>query len=162
MLLQPMWDFTFHKNRTMSFRPLPWNLHAIELTLCYQSIAFYTLVDIISTQVDLVSWATFSCGVITIIATQGKDDLYHDLFPTNMFVFLTIEIFKCLHQKVTGFFHWCINMAWGAKGTKSLPLLVLCAFCKQIVSMALQHVHVIFILKCVVVVGEGSSKQGVL
>jgi hypothetical protein len=53
-------------------------------------------------------------------------------------------------------------MAWETKGIKSFPLLVLCTFCKQIVSMSLQRAHVVFILKCVVVIGEGSSKPGVL
>jgi hypothetical protein len=51
-------------------------------------------------------------------------------------------------------------MAWGAKGIRGRPLSILRTFYKQRVSMVLQHA--IFILKCVVAVGEGSSKLCVL
>jgi hypothetical protein len=50
-------------------------------------------------------------------------------------------------------------MAWEAKGTRGLPLLVLCAFYSQKVLMVLKHMQMIFILKCVAV-GEGSSRVG--
>jgi hypothetical protein len=69
-------------------------------------------------------------------------------------------------QMFTPIGEWIFSLmcqhAWGVKGTKSFPLLVLCTFCKQIMSMALQHVQVVFILKCVVIVCEGSFKPSVL
>jgi hypothetical protein len=39
-------------------------------------------------------------------------------------------------------------MAWGTKGIKSPPLLVLNVFYKQRVLMVLQHAHAISILRC--------------
>ncbi len=57
-----------------------------------------TLVDVIIVdpiRIDLVSWATLFRGVATIIMTQAKDGLYHDQFPTDMFLFLVVEVFGC-------------------------------------------------------------------
>jgi hypothetical protein len=49
-----------------------------------------TMVDIVITnpiRIDLVSRATLSREVTTIIVIQTKDGLYHDQFPTDMFIF---------------------------------------------------------------------------
>jgi len=78
-----------------------------------------------------------------------------------MFILLVIEDFKCLHQQVDEFFHQCANMVWGVKGTLGPPLLVLCTFYKQKVSMALKRAQMIFILKHVIVVNEGLFRLGV-
>jgi hypothetical protein len=53
-------------------------------------------------------------------------------------------------------------MVWGVKGTGCLPLLILHAFYKHKVSLALQRAHVISILKHVIVISEGSSRLNVL
>jgi hypothetical protein len=37
------------------------------------------------TQVDLVSWASFSCGVSAIVAIQAKDGFYCDRLLVDMF-----------------------------------------------------------------------------
>jgi hypothetical protein len=52
-------------------------------------------------------------------------------------------------------------MVWEVKDTKGPPLLVLHAFYEQRVLMALQHVQAISILRCVVIIGEGSFRLSV-
>ncbi len=80
------------------------------------------------TQVDLVSWDVISHGVATIVVLQEKDGFYHDRFPTDMFILLTIKVFRCLHQQADGFLHQCANMAWGTKGIGGSPLSILHTF----------------------------------
>jgi hypothetical protein len=53
-------------------------------------------------------------------------------------------------------------MVWGVKSIKSLPLSILRTFYRQKVLMVLQCAHVISILKCVVAIGEGSSRLSIL
>ncbi len=53
-------------------------------------------------------------------------------------------------------------MVWGTKGTKGFSLSVLRTFYKQRVSVALQHVHAISILRCDITLGEDSSRLGIL
>lgn len=84
--------------------PCPYPL-ALQFLCCQINILLLVndvckLVDVIAniTWVDLVSWATFSCGVALIIRVQVKDGLYCKWFPMDMFFFLMIEVFKCLHQ----------------------------------------------------------------
>jgi len=48
------------------------------------------------TQIDLVSQATLLHGVVAIVITQVKDDFYHDCFPINMFIPLSIKVFEYL------------------------------------------------------------------
>jgi hypothetical protein len=55
-------------------------------------------------------------------------------------------------------FHQCASMAWSTKGINGLPLMVLCAFYRQKMLIALQRMHTDSILKHVIIVGEGSSK----
>jgi hypothetical protein len=68
ILSQPLWEmrgFMSCANRPMSFCPYL-SLHIIELTLCYQSMMFCTLANIVivdPTQVDLVSWIFFFEGL---------------------------------------------------------------------------------------------------
>jgi hypothetical protein len=90
--------------------------------------------------------------------TQTKDGFYHDQFPTDIFLPIAIEVVGCLHQQEDGFLHRCVNMAWGAKGTRSSPLLVLHSFYKQGVVVALQQAQAISILKRAIRISEGSSK----
>lgn len=69
MFLQPlqnMWDFIFHNCKPMFSHPLPYNLCAIESTLCYSIDNVRMLADIIITrpiQLDLMSQATISHGL---------------------------------------------------------------------------------------------------
>jgi hypothetical protein len=110
----------------------------------------YTLTNLViidPTWIDLVSWATLSHGVATIVIARVKDGLYHDQFSMYMFFPLAIEVFRFLHQQLDAFFHWCANLVWGAKGTKGPPLSILCTLYRQKVSMVLQHAQSIFILK---------------
>jgi hypothetical protein len=53
-------------------------------------------------------------------------------------------------------------MAWIRKGTRGPPLSVLRSFYKQRVLMALQRVQVTSILRWAIIVGEGSSRLGIL
>ncbi len=60
-----------------------------------------TLINVVivnSIRVDLVSHAIFSRGIVVTILTQVKDGLYHDQFPTNMFLLFIVKVFGCLHQ----------------------------------------------------------------
>jgi hypothetical protein len=66
-------------------------------------------------QIDLVSLVVFSHGVVATIIIQGKDGLYCDWFPADMFSPLAIKVFGFLHQQAHGFFHRCANMVWGGK-----------------------------------------------
>ncbi len=47
------------------------------------------------------------------------------------FLPLTMEVFGCQHQHMDGFFHWCANMVWLAKGSSGSPLAIWCTFYKQ-------------------------------
>jgi hypothetical protein len=45
-----------------------------------------TLIDVVITnpiQANLVSWVTFSCGVVATMATQMKEGLYCNYYPTK-------------------------------------------------------------------------------
>ncbi len=82
---------------------------------------------------------------------------YHDQHLEDDLILLVIEIFACLHQH-DDFLHQCANMAWLAKGSGSLHLLILQA---KGVNGSLENssCH----LSCgVVVVGEAFSKFNVL
>jgi hypothetical protein len=60
----------------------------------------HTLVEVVIidiTRVDLVSQVACFGGVMTIITALAKDGFYHDRFPMDMFLCLTVEVFKCLH-----------------------------------------------------------------
>jgi hypothetical protein len=60
----------------------------------------HTLVDVVivdPTQVDLISWATISCGVATLVVTQANDGFYWDRFSTDIFFPLVVKVFRCLH-----------------------------------------------------------------
>ncbi len=99
-----------------------------------------TLIDVIianSTSVDLILQAVFFHGVITIIATHVKDNLYHNWFVVDMFFLLVVKVFGCLNQHVDGFFHQCANMTSGMKGIGSLLFSILHAFYKQKVLVVL-------------------------
>jgi hypothetical protein len=53
-------------------------------------------------------------------------------------------------------------MVWGMKGTRSLLFSISHTLYRQRVSMVLQCAHVVSILKCVVAIGEGFYKLGIL
>jgi hypothetical protein len=53
-------------------------------------------------------------------------------------------------------------MVWGVKGTGCLLLLVLHAFYRHKVSMALQRAHVISILKRAIIISESFSRLSIL
>lgn len=82
-------------------------------------------------QANLVSWVALSCEVVVTLAAQMKGGLYHDYYSMDVFFFLAIEVFQCLHWHVENFFHRCANMTWIAKGTEGLPLSMLFSFHKH-------------------------------
>jgi hypothetical protein len=49
--------------------------------------------------------------VVTIV-TQVNDRFYCDRHPWDIFLFLAIDIFDCLHHLTNKFLHHCTNMAW--------------------------------------------------
>jgi hypothetical protein len=69
-----------------------------------------------------------------------KDNFYDNQFSIDMFIHLVVKDFRCSHQQVDEFFHQCANMVWGVEDIRGPFFLILHAFYKQMVSMALQHV----------------------
>jgi hypothetical protein len=86
------------------------------------------LIDVVITnpiQANLVSWATFSYGVVVAMVAQMKEGFSCNYYPTKEFLFFAIEVFGCLHQLSKNFLHQCVNMAWiaNSKG-HSRPSLI--------------------------------------
>ncbi len=75
---------------------------------------------------DSFLWGGYVLGVI---GSSGEGRIGRYL--VDVFLPLAIEVFGCLHQHADTFFYWCANMMWTTKGTKGLPLLVLCSFYKH-------------------------------
>ncbi len=59
---------------------------------------------------------------------------------------------------ISNFFHSCVNMAWWAKGTKVWLYRFYVPYIARRCLVALQRQYVTFILRCVIIVCEGSSK----
>jgi len=105
----------------------------------------------------------FVLGVIVTNVAQTKIASYCDRHLENDFIFLTIEIFKCLHQQANDFFHGCANITWSLKGFKSPPLSIIHLFYRQKVSMALQTIQAATILYwAVVAIKEATLRCDVL
>ncbi len=71
------------------------------------TLAHVVIVD--PTWTNLVSWVVLVRGMATTLATHVKEGLYHDCYPTYVFLFLTmkffaIKVFGCLQQHVDNFF----------------------------------------------------------
>jgi hypothetical protein len=85
----------------------------------------------------------------TFDATQANEWSYCDWHPTYRFLFLTIEIFWCLHKQVHVFLHNCGNAIGNFKKLDGPPLCILVFFfrsknfnhvCKQASSILSQMV----------------------
>ncbi len=93
---------------------------------------------------------------------QTKIASYCDRHLENDFIFLTIEIFKCLRQQANDFFYRRANITWSLKGFKS-PLSIIHLFYRQKVSMALQTIQATTILYwAVVAIKEATFRCDVL
>jgi hypothetical protein len=57
----------------------------------------------------------------------------------DQFLFLAIEVFRCLHKHVDMFLHKCANAIWSLKKPKGPPLLVLVTFFYQRILVVLQR-----------------------
>jgi hypothetical protein len=67
-----------------------------------------TLVDIVIIDLiraNFVLQVALSHGVATIVTSWAKDDFYCNQYLMNMFLFLVIKVFGCLHQQINNFFH---------------------------------------------------------
>lgn len=140
----------------MSF-PLSFKFSCLWVDIVF-SVALVDMVIANTIQVVLVFRAISFCRVATMVVAQVKEGLYHDWHSKDVFLPLVIEIFGCVHQQANNFLHQCVNMVWLTKNTCSPRLVVLCAFYKQRVLVALQKTHATFILKCIIVVGKGSFR----
>jgi hypothetical protein len=50
-----------------------------------------------------------------------KEKLYHNPYPTNVLLPLTINVFESFHHQSNNFLHQCVNMVWIiAKALKAL------------------------------------------
>jgi hypothetical protein len=94
-----------------------WRVNIVLLVDNIYTLAFVIIVN--PTWINLVTWVVFLCGVVTIMATQGKEGLYRSHYPSNVFLPFAIKVFRCLHQQSNNFFHRCANMAWTTKGIKT-------------------------------------------
>ncbi len=131
----------------------------VDIMLLIDGICTLANVIIINpTQVDLVSQTTSFHRVVTKMVTQAKEGFYHNQHPINTFFSLTIEVFGCIHQQAYDFLHRCASMAWSPKGTNGLPLIILLAFYRWKMSIALQKVRIAFILRHIIIASEGSSR----
>jgi hypothetical protein len=130
----------------------------------------YALVNVVIAnliQIDLVSHVISSHEVATIVVAttvvaQAKEGLYHDQHSIDAFLPLTIKVFRSLHQQVDDFFHQCVDMAWSAKGTSGLALVILHVSFRQRVLVALHKTQTICILRHAIIVNEGFSRLSVL
>jgi hypothetical protein len=71
------------------------------------------------------------------IVIQVNHGYYRNWFPMDMFFFLIVKVFKCLHQQADKFLHQFVNMTWGVKGIKGPPTSILHTFFRQKVYVAL-------------------------
>jgi len=111
---------------------------------------------------SLVLQITLFHGVVAIVMSQVKDVFYHDQYPMTCFSLSNHRSLWVFASACWFFFHPYANIAWKVKDIKSPPLSTLHSFYKQNMSMALQHAHVTFISRCVIIVGEGFFRLGVL
>jgi hypothetical protein len=118
------------------FHLLPLSLFIGELTSYYWLLTF-AFWQMLHNQSHLSKFGLSSCFILWggdsskgRILSQLAFDKY--IFP------LAIEIFGRLHQQTNNFFHRCASMIWLTNGTNNPPLVVLHAFYKQRMLIALQ------------------------
>jgi hypothetical protein len=87
-----------------------------------------------------------------MITIWAKVVSYHDWHFYDDFIFLTVEIFGCLHH-VDDLFQPCANMVWSVNGSIGFPP-ILCSFYRQRMLVAFQKVQAATILQWVVVIVE--------
>ncbi len=77
------------------FRSLQW---CVDIVLSINEVhILFTVIIVNSTQVDLVSRVAMFWGIVAIIATQAKDEIYCDRHLEDMFLLLFVEVFGYLH-----------------------------------------------------------------
>ncbi len=123
-----------HVLPSLSIKPLRWRVDILLSIVVICILVNVVITD--STWVNLVFQVVSSCGVII----RAKEEFYHDWHSTNTFFPLAMEIFGWLHQQTNNFFHQCASMIWLRNGTNNPPLVVLHAFYKQRMLIALQKV----------------------
>jgi hypothetical protein len=80
----------------MFFYPLLYNTRVVKIDIVLSIDGVCKLANVVifnPTQVDLVSHVVIYCGVIVIVATQVKNEFYHNQFMTNMLLPLVVEVF---------------------------------------------------------------------
>ncbi len=94
-----------------------------------------TLADVVITN-PMCADLSQSCiiqGFVAFDAARAKKRNYHNQHPTNQILFLTIEVFGCLHKQADVFLHNCANVIWSQKGPEGPSLSVLVTFlCQRI------------------------------
>jgi hypothetical protein len=75
-----------------------------------------------------------------------------------IFLFLTIELFGCLHKHVDVFLHDYATAIWSLKGPEGLHLSTLVIFLCQKISITLQRMQASFILNWAVTIGLTTSQ----
>jgi len=93
----------FHVSQEQShvLPPLALQFLPCQVNILLSINGVHMLADVVivdPTWIDLVSQATFSCGVVTRVTTWVKDGFYCDQFLEDMFFPLVIKVFGFLHQ----------------------------------------------------------------
>ncbi len=91
----------------------------IEIVLTKDGI--WTLANVVivdPTWAYLLRWSCTTQGFVTFKAIQIKERSYHDQYPVDQFLFLTIEVFLCLNKQLDVFLHDCANAMWNFKRPK--------------------------------------------
>jgi hypothetical protein len=115
------------------------------------TLANFVIID--RTCVDLLPRSCTIQGFVASNATQAKERNYHDQHHIDQLLFLTIEIFGCLHKQAYAFLHhWAIAI-WSLKGLENPPLFVLVTFLCQRISIILQRIQTSCILSQVMTLG---------
>ncbi len=102
---------------------------------------------------DLFPWSCTIQRFDASDAIQTKESNYCDQYPTNQFLLLTNEVFRCLHKQTNVFFHNCANAIWSLKGPEGLHLFVLVTFFHLKISITLQKIQASSILSQATTIG---------
>jgi len=133
-----------------------------QVNIVFTKYDICTLIDVVianPTWANLIPWSCTTQGFVAFNAIQAKERSYHNQYPIDQFLPLTIEIFACLHKHVNLFLHDCANAIWSLKlGPKGPHISILVIFLCQKVSITLQRMQTSSILSQAVVVGLTTSQ----
>jgi hypothetical protein len=156
-------DFSFHAGWKPLHTLLSTMFHPfrqrVDIVLTKDGICtLFNVIIVDPTWMDLLRRSCTTQSFIAYEVAQAKKRSYHHWHPTNHFLLLAIEVFRCLDKQIDVFLHDCANVMSNFKGTKSLsPFFFVIFRCKKI-SITLQRMQASSILSWVVTVGLVTSQ----